>query len=216
MRAHVPRARVPITHVSCTCHRGASGHCTTGRSSMYDEAVSLYVHRQMPRKSPPCLAYSWVRRFGVFGCRLVSPGSAIAIGSVKCERVWGSFVRAGAKNGARWSAFRGMGYACVPCARSKNEYFLRLARAARLATRATGRIRTRLKQQPLNDCYTNTMAEYVLSMVRSFSGYEPRFSRSPLFLIASSFAGEAKRSSTATGTGKGRRWRREQRKPWRE
>ena len=110
---------------------------------------SLYVHRQVPRKSALCLAYSWVRRFGVFGCRLVSPGSAMAIGSVKCERVWGSFVRAGAKNGARWSAFRGMGYACVPCARSKKEYFLRLARAARLATRATGRIRTRLKQQDL-------------------------------------------------------------------
>ena len=139
-------------------------------------------------------------------------------GSVTCERVWGSFVRAGAKNGARWSAFRGMGYACVPCARSKNEYFLRLARAARLATRATGRIRTRLKQQPLNDCYTITMAEYLLSMVYVLSraANEPRFSRSPLFLIASSFAGEAKRSSIATGTGKGRRWRREQRKPWRE
>ena len=193
--------------------------CTTGRSSMYDEAVSLYVHRQVPRKSAPCLAYSWVRRFGVFGCRLVSPGSAIAIGSVKCERVWGSFVRAGAKNGARWSAFRGMGYACVPCARSKNEYFLRLARAATREARYPSNREDPHPTEttgPLNDCYTNTMAEYVLSMVRSFSGYEPRFSRSPLFLIASSFAGEAKRSSIATGTGKGRRWRKEQRKPWRE
>ena len=43
----------------------------------------LYVHRQVPRKSAPCLAHSWVRQLGVFGCRVVSPGSAIGIGSVK-------------------------------------------------------------------------------------------------------------------------------------
>lgn len=79
----------------------------------------------------------------------------------------------------RGGALSAVGYACVPCARSKNEYFLRLARAATadrrrgslVATRATGRIR-RNNNFDLNDCYTITMAGYVLSMVRSFSGYQ--------------------------------------------
>ena len=121
---------------------------------------SLYVHRQVPRKSALCLAYSWVRRLGVFGCRVVSPGSAIAIGSVKCEKS----VNASGTLFVRWSEkrceverFSRWGMHVCPAPARKRNYFLRLARAARLATRATGRIRTRLKQQPLNDLGTGAL-----------------------------------------------------------
>ena len=65
----------------------------TGRSSMYDEAVFALrsqTSAEEVRTLSRVVAYSWVRRLGVFGCRVVSPGSAIAIGSVKCERVWDS------------------------------------------------------------------------------------------------------------------------------
>ena len=50
---------------------------------------------------------------------------------MKCERVWDSLraLVAGVKT-VRGGALSAVGYACVPCARSKNEYFLRLARAA--------------------------------------------------------------------------------------
>jgi len=133
----------------------------------------LYVHRQVPRKSAPCLAHSWVRQLGVFGCRVVSPGSAIGIGSVKCERVWDSLRALESKLCAverfpRWDM-----HVCPAPARKMNiSYVWRGPRRARLATPEQQGGSAETTTFDLNDCYTITMAGYVLSMVRSFSGYQ--------------------------------------------